>query len=227
MARIARALGPALCTRVVCIGASVLPLLETEPDVLGSLRTTRDVDAITLTASYWRKVELEQALLTLGFRQVTEPTTHADRWRAPDDTVFDLVSCGDHTGGTGNDADRWVIAHAGTVDLPPLVQHASAVGLLLLKCAAFRDRGAQWPRESKDLADIATLLATRPEIVQEVRDAPAEIHAVLADHCAALVGDKRIVEAVRGHMDDRDPLIDDVAETVLARLREMSLRRDG
>jgi len=195
--------------------------------VLGSLRPTRDVDAVTLTASYWRKVELDQELLTLGFRQVTRPATHADRWRAPDDTVFDLVSCGDHTGGTGNDADRWVIAHASTVDLPPLVQHASAVGLLLLKCAAFRDRGARWPRESKDLADIATLLATRPQIAQEMRDAPADIDVVLADHCASLVGDKRVVEAVRRHIDDREPLIDDVADIVLARLREMSLRPDG
>lgn len=220
MARVAHALGPELCARVVFIGASLLPLLETEADVLSSPRPTRDVDAVTATRTYTQKAMLEERLRERGFKNAMA-ATHMDRWHAPDGTLFDLVSCGSHSGGTGAH-DEWVITNAIETSLPPTIRHASAVGLLLLKCAAYRDRGAKAPAASKDLADIAALIATRPGLEAEMRGAPEEIRVFVGSEIARMLT-PRTVSAIRAHIDDREPLIAGVADTVIEQLKAMSL----
>ena len=135
MAQVAELLGDTLRKRVVFIGASLLPLVETEENVLSASRATDDVDAVTATTSYSQKFALEEALRARGFRNDVRRPTHVDRWIAPDGVIFDCVACGRHTGGTGNDNDLWVIDHAVETDLPPRARHASAVGLLRLKLA--------------------------------------------------------------------------------------------
>lgn len=221
MARVAAALGTELCGRVVFIGASLLPLLETDADVLSSPRPTRDVDAVTATRTYTQKAMLEERLRERGFKNATA-ATHMDRWHAPDGTLFDLAACGSHAGGTGNAHDEWVIANAIATFLPPNIRHASGVGLLLLKCAAYRDRGAMAPAASKDLADIAALIATRPGLEMELRGAPEEIRLFVGAEIAKMLT-PRTVSAIRAHIDDREPLIADVADTVIEHLKAMSL----
>ena len=221
MVRVADALGPELGARVVFIGASLLPLLETEADVLSSPRPTRDVDAVTATRTYTQKAMLEERLRERGFKN-SMAATHMDRWHAPDGTLFDLMACGSHSGGTGNAHDEWVIKNAIETSLPPTVRHASAIGLLLLKCAAYRDRGAKAPAASKDLADISALIATRPELEAEMRGAPEEIRAFVGGEIAKMLT-PRTVSAIRAHIDDREPLIAGVADTVIEQLKAMSL----
>lgn len=221
LARVANALGPELCARVVFIGASLLPLLETEADVLSSPRPTRDVDAVTATRTYTQKAMLEERLRERGFK-TSMLATHMDRWKAPDGTPFDLVACGSHSGGTGNAHDEWVITNAIETFLPPTIRHASGVGLLLLKCAAYRDRGAMAPAASKDLADIAALIATRSGLEAELRGAPEEIRLFVGAEIAKMLT-PRTVSAIRAHIDDREPLIVGVADTVIGQLKAMSL----
>lgn len=219
MATVAAALGESLCARVVFIGAAVLPLLETEDAVLGSARPTKDVDGVIATTTYTEKARVEEEMRGRRFRHVQEPPTHLDRWRAPDDTIFDLVGCGAHAGGTGNAHDLWVIETAVVVDLPPRVRHASAVGLLLLKCDAYRDRGSKSPLQSKDLADIVALCATRPSLVAEVADAPSEVRAAIADTIRGVLDTPRARNALATHVEDREPLVPDLVEVVTERLR--------
>jgi hypothetical protein len=221
MAGVADALGEHICAKIVFIGASLLPLLETEPDVLESARPTKDVDAVTAASSYWRKEELGEQLRARGFKN-DAGGRHMDQWCAPDGTQFDLVSCGAHAGGTGNADDKWVIANAVETSLPPRIRHASAVGLLLLKCAAYRDRGAMAPGASKDLADIAALVATRAELGAEVSAAPDPIRRFIGAEIAKMLLTQRTMGAIRSHIEDRKPLIEDVADTVIARMRAMS-----
>lgn len=221
MARVAELLGADLVAKMVFIGASLLPLLETEVDVLSTPRPTKDVDAVTAADSYTRKAKLEEQMRARGFKNDADGR-HMDQWRAPDGTQFDLISCGTHTGGTGSDHDAWVIANAVETSLPPRIRHASAVGLLLLKCAAYRDRGASAPRASKDLADIAALVATRPELIVEVCHAPEGIRSFVSVELAKVLATSRAVSAIRSHIDDRQPLIDGVVDVVIARMKEMS-----
>ncbi len=83
------------------------------------------------------------------------------------------VTYPEHLGGTGAEADRLAIDHAVSLNLPPVIRHASALGFFTLKCAAYRDRGATLPvGGSKDLGDLVALLATRPALASENAAAP-------------------------------------------------------
>ena len=94
MARVAELLGDQLRQQVVFIGASLLPLMETEDHVLSASRATDDVDAVIATATYSLKHDFESALRAKGFRHDLGAAAHVERWRTPDGGLFDCVSCG-------------------------------------------------------------------------------------------------------------------------------------
>lgn len=202
--------------QIVFIGGAVLPLLETDRTVLRSPRPTKDVDGVTGTTSYSKMFDLEEALRARGFRNVSEPPTHIGRWKTPSEAIFDLVSAGSHTGGTGAERDQYAVGSALTLDIPPVVRHANGVGFLVLKLDAYRDRGRKDPRGSKDLSDIVALLATRPSLVAEVRAEPEHVRRWISDDVGdLLMNDSAIESHVIAHVSDRDPLVDNVAERVL------------
>lgn len=213
---VANDLDGTLREQIVFIGGAVLPLLETDWTVLGSPRPTKDVDGVTGTTSYGKKFELEEALRARGFRNVSVPPTHIGRWKTPSEAIFDLVSAGSHTGGMGAERDRYALGSASRLDLPPVVRHASGVGFLVLKLDAYRDRGRKEPRRSKDLSDIVALLATRSELVAEVRAEPDHVRGWIRDDVSGLLLNDRDMEShVIAHISDRDPLVEDAAERVV------------
>ncbi len=141
MAGVVDALGPELCARVVFIGASLLPLLETEADVLSSPRPTRDVDVVTATRTYTQMAMLDERLRERGFRNAVD-ATRTDRWHAPDGTLLGIVSCGIHSVGTASANDEWVIGNAIETIVSPSIRHSSAVGVTLPHmCGLSRPRG--------------------------------------------------------------------------------------
>ncbi len=193
---VAKDLDDVLREQIVFIGGAVLPLLETDRTVLGSPRPTKDVDGVTGTTSYGKMFELEEALRARGFRNVSEPPAHIGRWKTPSQAIFDLVSAGSQTGGTGGERDRYALGSASTLDLPPVVRHANSVGFLVLELDAYRDRGRKEPRRSKDLSDIVALLATRPELVAEVRAEPDHIRGWIRDDVGGLLMTDRDMESL-------------------------------
>ena len=182
---VARALGP-LRERVVFIGGAIAPLLQTAPAGI-RIRPTDDVDAVVASAAYTAAARVEAELRQLGFRHAME-ARHAHRWRAPDDTPFDLVPSGTHLGATGSDWDLLAIELAVVAEMLPglTIRHASAAGFLALKWAAFIDRGAGDPWASHDLEDILTLLASRPGVEDEVAAAPARIREFIGEQAARI-----------------------------------------
>jgi len=203
--RIAGQLGP-LADRVVFIGGAVAPLLQTDA-LLPTVRPTHDVDAVIATTSYAELGPLHAALRALGFNEVSRPAAagalpHMHRWMAPDHGgPFDLMPIGNHTGGTGGHQDRYAVESAVRVDLgnvdtmaPCIVQHVNAVAFLLLKWAAFEDRGRSAPFESHDLEDIIAVVASRPSLVGEVDEAPRPIRTLMASCCRAFMTDEGLAE---------------------------------
>lgn len=185
---VARALGP-LRERVVFIGGAIAPLLQTAP--AGSrIRPTDDVDAVVSSTTYTAAARVEDELRQLGFRHAMD-SHHAHRWRAPDDTPFDLVPSGTHLGATGSDWELLAIGAAVVAEVFPglAIRHASAAGFLALKWAAFLDRGADDPWASHDLEDILTLLASRPGIEDEVAAAPARIRGFIGEQAARILAE--------------------------------------
>ena len=118
--------------------------------------------------------------------------------------------------------DQWVIKTAATLELPPLVRHASAVGWLTLKCDAYRDRGRNAPLHSKDLADIVALCATRPLLLAEVADAPLQIRNAIGSVLKELMSTPMARSAVPSHIAERQPLVPDLADDVLIRLAALA-----
>jgi predicted nucleotidyltransferase len=198
---VARALGD-LRGRVVFIGGAISPLLQEDPPFPGP-RPTDDVDAIAITADYADFNRLQAQLRAKGFRESSD-APHAHRWIAPDErrTKFDLVPIGEHLGASGNPWDEAALASAVEAEIEPglVIRHASAPGLLALKFAAFRDRGSDDPFASHDLEDILALIASRPEIVDEVASAPREIQSFIVEQVRELISRDELDDLLAAHL---------------------------
>ena len=131
------------------------------------------------------------------------------------------MSAGSHAGGNGSARDQYAVESAVTLDLPPVIRHVSGAAFLALKLNAYRDRGRESPRSSKDLSDIAALAATRPELLTEVSVAPDHVRGWIRDDVRDLLTDRAMESHVIAHVADRDPLADGVAERVLEVLGEL------
>jgi predicted nucleotidyltransferase len=201
MAAIVAALGD-WGQRIVFIGGAVAPLLQTDPP-LPRVRPTDDVDAIAATLSYPDYGKLEQALRDAGFKHggVTGHATHAHRWYTPDGTKFDLVPYGDHLGASGNQWDEIAARDAVSTIIDGVeVRHVSATGFLVLKWAAYVDRGASNPIGSEDIEDILGVLASRPTILGEITAASAQVRTYLRDCATALIAHPDFADALDAHL---------------------------
>jgi len=156
---VANALPPKVRDEVVFIGGTVLPLLVDVDTRFDTPRPTIDVDAVTATVSYTQYGQMEEALRAARFKHAQPGPI--SRWIAPNGEIFDLSTAGDHPGGTGAIVDRMAIQTAIPISGHPHLRQVSGIGYFLMKAAAFSDRGAQAPYESKDLADLGVLLVGR------------------------------------------------------------------
>jgi predicted nucleotidyltransferase len=66
------------------------------------------------------------------------------------------------------------------------IRTATPPYLLATKLEAFADRGRDDPIASRDFEDIITLMDSRAEILEEVRAAPGDVRAYLADRLTEL-----------------------------------------
>lgn len=183
----AKSLGP-VCDRVVFIGGAVAPILQTDPP-FKSARVTKDVDAGVATITYGAYDELAEVLRQLGFVHDSSFTAHMHRWTSPEGHLFDLVPAGSHPGASGQLWDTLAIERAVTADLGngTVVHHVDAPGFLALKFAAYRDRGSADPFASHDLEDILAIVASRGDVVSEVRTSDHRLMEFVASQCGDLL----------------------------------------
>lgn len=219
--RVARSLG-GVNEQLVYIGASVLPLLVDITDRFAVPRVTKDVDAVAGTASYTARGRLEEALRARGF--LHHVGSHAGRWISPAGEIFDLSFAGDHLGGTGAAVDALAIATAVLLPGDPSVRHVSAVGFLSMKAAAFSDRGRSAPHASKDIADIAVLLAGRPQLLSEVSAANENVRRAACDASRLLLAVPELAPAMRSHFRDRQPILPDTPDSLTVQTVEVLKR---
>jgi hypothetical protein len=218
--RVARSLG-GMTEDVVFIGGSIAPLLQAEPP-FDEARPTKDVDGVVATTSYADIGPLHQALQIHGFRRTPGDGTHMHRWTSPDGDFLDLVPAGAHPGGSGQAWDRIALENSERMDLGDtvVIRHASAAAFLGLKWAAYHDRGVADPYSSHDLEDILALVASRPRIVSEIREAKAELKAFIVAQTASLLDDHRREDILAGHLNNaQDPR--GTAQLVLERLERI------
>jgi hypothetical protein len=155
-----------LLGRIAFVGGSVTGLLVTDPGA-APVRATVDVDVIVAAASYGELIELEELLRKLGFRESFEEGAPRCRW-INGDTILDFMP-----------TDSAILGFSSQWYLPALQNAQSArVGnheirlitapyFLATKLEAFRGRGNDDYRSSRDLEDIVTIIDGRPELGDE------------------------------------------------------------
>lgn len=200
IASIARSLGD-LRSEVVFIGGAIAPILQTHP-AIPRVRATSDVDAVVASTSYSDYNALGVRLRALGFKQEIADARHAHRWRSPEEIPFDIVPAGEHLAGTGHEWDRMALETAVESEIEPSlrIRHASAVGFLALKWAAFRDRGADDPFSSHDLEDMLALVVSRESIITEFRQAPSNAREHVRQGFRWLLGNSDYEDLVAAHL---------------------------
>lgn len=206
IARIAVALRE-LADHVVFVGGAIAPLLQTDPPFDGP-RPTREVDAVIASTRYAGVGALHARLRALGFRRSPAEAGHLHRWLSPEGDMFDLVTAGDHPGGSGQIWDRLALESSVLADVGggQIIRHASAPMFLALKLAAYADRGAADPFASHDLEDVLALLAARPGVVAETKAAALEAKEFIARSLWSLQARPDFEDLLAGHLNNaQDP----------------------
>ncbi|MGQ0640429.1 MAG: hypothetical protein ACT4P6_06610 [Gemmatimonadaceae bacterium] len=220
IARIADALGE-LVGEVVFIGGAIAPLLQTDA-VIPNIRPTTDVDAVVASSGYSSHNEFETKIEARGFKRDSAYPGHAHRWLAPDRTPFDIVPAGNHTGGSGNEWDHMVLQTAVETEVRPgmRVKHASAMGFLSQKWAAYKDRGAGDPFGSEDLEDILALVVARPSIVRDFQSAPLNMQRQVCEGFRQLSANPAFEDLIAAHLANAKPYRF-IRTTLLERIQPM------
>ncbi len=179
----------------VFVGAQVAELLITDP-VAEHVRPTTDVDAICEVTSRTEYFRLGERLKELGFREDASQGAPMCRWQADSDIIDIMPIDEEILGFKGN----WFRVVMRTPQLHQLtdtlnIRIASAPAFLATKWEAFEERGEEDWYGSADVADIVTVVAGRPELPDELREADAELRGYVIQSTNSML-DARIVDDV-------------------------------
>jgi predicted nucleotidyltransferase len=188
-----------LLGQIVFVGGCVTGLLLTDP-AAAPVRPTLDVDAIVAIGSYADFTLLENQMSDLGFHESHAEGAPICRWISGD-LILDLMPTDASILGFGN---RWyhpALENAQRAQIGEYeIRLITAPYFLATKLEAFHGRGRNDFRMSHDLEDIVTVVDGRPEITEEVHDAPADLQRYLGDEFRALLSNRDFLEALPGHL---------------------------
>jgi hypothetical protein len=195
---VVRLLTPVL-DELVFVGGCTTGLFITDP-AAGGIRPTKDVDAIVDVTSYAKYAALSERLRTLGLAEDTTPGAPLCRWRR-DDLIIDVMPVDAHILGFSN---RWYPAAmetAQTFDVAGYdVRVVTPALFIAAKLVAFHGRGGNDIFASHDLEDIIAVVDGRPEIVNDVAAAGADVRAYIGTEIRALLDDPNFIEALGGFL---------------------------
>src|SRR5271165_4850513 len=162
-----------LVDQVAFVGGCVTGLLVSDP-AAAPVRPTLDVDVIVEAASYVEFAVLEQRLRQLGFHESPEEGAPICRW-VSGDLLLDFMPVDPSILGFSN---RWYRPALEGAQKTKIGNHEirliTAPYFLATKLEAFHGRGKN-DFGSHDLEDIVTVIDGRPELVEEVHLAPADL----------------------------------------------------
>lgn len=190
-------LGP-LLDELVFVGGCTTGLFITE-SAASAIRATKDVDAIVDAASYAKHAVLAESLRRLGFTEDTSPDAPLCRW-LHSQLIVDVMPTDAKILGFSN---RWYPAAIETAQrlriAEQTVQIVTPVFFIATKLEAFHGRGGDIIA-SHDLEDIVAVVDGRPEIVDEVASAAADVRTYIASEIRALLNDADFLEALPGFL---------------------------
>ena len=195
---VVRLLGPVL-DDLVFVGGCTTGLFLTDSASAG-IRPTKDVDAIVDVTSYAKYILLAERLRKIGLAEDTTPGAPLCRWRR-NEMIVDVMPIDARVLGCSN---RWYPAAIETAQTWRIAEHdawiVTPVLFLATKLEAFRGRGSGDVVASHDLEDFVTVVDGRPEIVDEVAAADADVRAGIASEIRSLLDNPDFVEALPGFL---------------------------
>jgi hypothetical protein len=176
---VAQGLGDEFLSEVAFVGGCTTAMLVTDEAVLDDIRFTDDVDLVIELAGIPAWEKLTQRLAAKGFKITGEDEVNC-RFRF-NDIIVDVMPSDAAVLGYAN---RWFVeglAHAVTFVLPggTTIKIFKPPYFLATKLEAFSGRGEGDPYH-KDVEDIVILIDGRPELLEEVLSADAELVQFIA-----------------------------------------------
>ncbi len=218
----ARRLGK-LADEVVFIGGAAVELLLTD-QAAPTVRTTMDVDVIIEVASLPGYYRFCERLRGQGFYESPEDNVIC-RWRHRDGLILDVMPTDPAILGFAN---RWcagAIQYAQPLALDGLtLKVITAPYFLGAKIEAFHGRGNGDFMASHDMEDIIAVVDGRPELPDEMHEAPDDLAAYVARNFTAFLADLDFLQALPGHLPP-DPGSQLRYPILLARLKRLAGRR--
>ena len=218
---VARRIEP-LLGGVVWVGGQVAELLISSPGAT-RVRPTTDVDVVVEASTRLGYGKIEDQLSSLGLKNDVREGAPICRWLTPEGFVIDVMPVSVEVLGFTN---RWyaaALAQARTFDLGEglVIKIPSAPVFLGTKWAAFVSRGASDFLASHDLEDVISVLAGRPEILEEVAVASPDLRVYLAQRSREFLAEDMAVYAIQGALPDAER-IPGLISQVMGRIRELA-----
>lgn len=214
---IAVALG-SLCERVVFVGGAVAELLVSDP-AAERVRATKDVDAIVDIDGLPQFQRVEKDLAARGFRRDVDSDIVC-RWiHGESGVLFDLMPVDPRVLGFAN---PWYADAVHTAERVSLgdgieIRLVTAPAFVATKLAAFAGRGNGDVLASHDVEDVLNVVDGRPELAQELANAPPALREAVRGAFADLLRHRDFLNALPGLVADAGR-----AGIVAQRLRRMS-----
>ncbi len=204
---------------IVFVGGVTLGLLITD-EAAAPIRGTNDVDVIAEIITYADYMAFSERLREANFAEDTGEQALICRWHNGS-LVLDVMAIEKAALGFTN---RWyasAIKYASSLTLPSglTIRVITAPFFLGTKMEAFRTRGKMDFQASHDLEDFVAVIEGRDSLLEELRLAPPELRAYLAEAAKTLLAERRFMDVLPGFVldSDRVPLIEkrlaSIAET--------------
>lgn len=186
--------------RVVFLGGAATALLITDeaaPDV----RVTVDVDVIVEIVSRGDYYRLAESLRAAGFSEDSREGAPVCRWLV-EGIAVDVMPTDAEILGFSNQWYQQALQHAEVRQISEdmAIRLVTAPYFLATKIDAFLNRGADDYIASHDMEDIITLLDGRPELVEEVRNAPEGVKDFLSKKLGEFLNNRSFLDALPGHL---------------------------
>lgn len=195
---VVRLLAPVLGD-LVFVGGCTTGIFITDPAAAG-IRPTRDVDAIVDVTSYTEYNALADRLRALGLTEDSSEGAPLCRWRY-DSVIVDVMPIDERVLGFSN---RWYPTAIDTAQHLDIAGHRVRIVtpalFIATKLEAFHGRGNSDVLASHDLEDVVTVVDGRPEIVDDVATAAAEIRAYISSEIRSLLANPDFMEALPGFL---------------------------
>ncbi len=184
----------------VFVGGATVALYATDAALAGEIRPTDDVDVIVELASYSGYAGLDEKLRGLGFQN--DVYSEVICRYTIQGIIVDVMPTDPSVIGFSN---RWYPEGFATA-IPHELEAGTVIRIFTLtyfvaaKWEAFKGRGRNRYRTSKDFEDLVYVLENVDDFEEQMKAGPAQVRAWLKEELAGLIGTDAFEEGLYAHL---------------------------